>query len=248
MLHDFDVPSNWYEDFFSPAVNRFWEAMVPPAATAADLAFIARHVGEPPARLLDMPCGAGRHALGLADMGYEVTGLDLSRDAIDRAAAAAGDLPVRFLLGDMREPPGGAFDAALCLGNSLGYFDGEGMAALFAALAAAVRPGGRLLLDTGVCAESIFPLVRDREIAFDGGSYRSRYAYDALRSVLKTDAELVLEGATHRLLYAHHIVTSGALAGSLGAAGFTTLALFADTDDTPYAPGSPRLLLLAQRE
>jgi hypothetical protein len=115
-------------------------------------------------------------------------------------------------------------------------------------LAASVRPGGRLLLDSGVCAESLFPLVPEREIAFDGGSYRSRFAYDALHSVLKTDAELVLEGATHRLLYAHHVVTSGALAASLAAAGFATLALFADTEETPYAPGAPRLLLVARRE
>lgn len=249
MLHDFDVPSNWYEDFFSPAVNRFWEKMVPPEATVADLGFIVRNIPAPPARILDVPCGAGRHALGLAGAGYEVTGLDLSDDAIARARAAAGDLPVTFVRGDMRQlPAGAAFDAAICFGNSLSYFDDAGMAAFFAELARAVRQGGHLLLDSGVCAESIFPLTADRELAFEGGSYRSRYAYDALRSVLKTDAELVLDGATHRLRYAHHVVTSGALIGRLAAAGFATLALFADTEETPYAPGAPRLLLVARRE
>ena len=249
MLNDFDVPSNWYEDFFSPAVNRFWEAMVPPAATAADHGFIVRHIPAPPARILDIPCGAGRHALGLARAGYEVTGLDLSDDAIARAKVAAGDLQVRFVRGDMRSPPAdAAFDAAICFGNSVGYFDDEGMAAFLAGLARAVRSGGHLLLDSGVCAESIFPLAPDRKIAFDGGSYRSRYAYDVMRSVLKTDAELVLEGAMHRLCYAHHVVTSGALVDRLTTAGFATLALYADTEETPYAPGSPRLLLVARRE
>jgi cyclopropane fatty-acyl-phospholipid synthase-like methyltransferase len=249
MLQDIDVPSNWYEHFFTGPVNRFWATMVPPAATAADLDFVARHLGAvPPARLLDVPCGGGRHALALAAQGYDVTGIDLSEDAIARASAAAGDLPVRFVRADMRdfavETP---FDGALCLGNSIAYFDAEGLAAFLARLAAAVRGGGRLILDSYSCAESLFPLAEEREIAFEGGSYRSRFAYDAMNSTLKTEAALTLEGAVHMLRYAHHVVTSGALVAALAQAGFATEALYGDTGDGPFAPGSPRLLLVAAR-
>jgi cyclopropane fatty-acyl-phospholipid synthase-like methyltransferase len=249
MHYDFDVPSNWYEDFFTAPVNRFWETMVPPEATAADLAFVARHIGVlPPARLLDLPCGAGRHALGLARAGYDVTGVDLSAEAIARATAASEGLPVRFVRADMRdfatETP---FDGALCLGNSLGYFGAEGLGAFFARLAKSLRPNGRLVLDSYVCAESIFPLREEREITFDGGSYRSRYAYDSTESVLKSEAELALDGEVHALRYAHHIVTSGALVRSLREAGFGALGLYGGTDDAPFEPGSPRLLLVAAR-
>jgi cyclopropane fatty-acyl-phospholipid synthase-like methyltransferase len=249
MHHDLDVPSNWYENFFTPAVNRFWEMVVPPEATAADLGFVTRHIGvAPPAHLLDIPCGAGRHALGLAREGYDVTGVDLSADAVARARAAAAGLPVRFVRSDMRdfaaEQP---FDGALCLGNSLGYFGAEGMMAFLARLAASLRPGARFVLDSSACAESIFPLQAEREIAFEGGTYRSRYAYDAMASVLKTEAELTLDGEVHTLRYAHHIVTSGALVRRLREAGLTVLALYGDTGDAPYEPGSPRLLLVAER-
>ena len=249
MRHDFDVPSNWYEQFFTAPVNRFWEAMVPPEATAADVDFVLRHIGAaPPARLLDLPCGAGRHALGLAALGYDVTGVDLSKDAVERASAAAAGLPARFLCADIRAYRASApFDAILCLGNSVAYFDVAGMGAFFAGLAANLRPGGRLLLDSYSCAESLFPLVEKREIAFDGGRYRSELAYDPLRSVLKTRAELLLDGETHRLLYAHQVTTSGELVRLLGGAGFAVEALYADTEDAPYAPGCPRLLLAATR-
>lgn len=249
MQHDFDVPSNWYEQFFTAPVNRFWEAMVPPEATAADLDFVLRHIGAaPPARLLDLPCGAGRHALGMAARGYDVTGVDLSEDAIARASAAAAGLPARFIRGDMREFAADApFDGALCLGNSIGYFGRDGMTAFFARLTANVRGGGRLILDSYTCAESLFPLQDEREIAFEGGRYSSRFAYDAMRSVLKTEAELVIGDAAHRLRYAHHVVTSGALVGALAQAGFRVEALYGDTGDEPFAPGSPRLLLVATR-
>jgi cyclopropane fatty-acyl-phospholipid synthase-like methyltransferase len=249
MQTDIDVPSNWYEHFFTAPVNRFWEAMVPPEATAADLAFVTRHLGAaPPARLIDVPCGAGRHALGLAAQGYRVTGVDLSADAIARASAAAVGLPAHFVLGDMRDFAADApFDGALCLGNSIGYFGPDGMTAFFARLAANVRGGGRLILDSYTCAESLFPLQDEREIAFEGGRYRSRFAYDAMRSVLKTEAELVIGDAVHRLRYAHHVVTSGALAGALAQASFKVEALYGDIGDGPFAPGSPRLLLVATR-
>jgi cyclopropane fatty-acyl-phospholipid synthase-like methyltransferase len=250
MNDDFDVPSDWYESFFVAPVNRFWEKMVPPEATAADLDFVVRHIGaKPPARLLDVPCGAGRHALGLAGLGYDVTGVDLSEDAVERATGSVGELPARFIRADMRDLPAEApFDGALCLGNSLGYFASEGLAAFLRRLSAALRPGARLVLDSYTCAESILPLRDEREIAFEGGRYRSRYAYDAMASVLKTKAELSLDGEVHALRYAHHIITSGALVGRLRKAGLTVLALYGDTDDAPYEPGSPRLLLVAERD
>jgi cyclopropane fatty-acyl-phospholipid synthase-like methyltransferase len=252
MTVDFDVPSNWYEAFFTAPVNRFWEKMVPPEATAADIAFVLRHLGtKPPARLLDVPCGAGRHSLALARLGFDVAGFDLSEEAIGRAAAAAAaeSLPARFRRADMRAfAAEAAFDGAICLGNSLAYFGPEGMAAFLGRLAASVRPGGRLVLDSHCCAESLLPLPAEREIAFEGGSYRSRLHYDVMTSVLKSEAMLVLDGASHRLLYAHHVVTSGELVRRLAAKGFVAEALYADTQDAPYAPGAPRLLLVARRE
>jgi SAM-dependent methyltransferase len=251
MTDDIDVPSNWYEDFFTAPVNRFWETMVSPEATAADVAFVARQVAPPPARLLDLACGAGRHALALARLGYEVTGVDLSADAIARAqaAAAAEGLSALFLRADMRAAPvQPGFDAALCLGNSLGYFGDVGLRAFLARLAAGLRPGGRLVLDSYTCAESLLPLVEAREIAFEGGSYSARLDYDVMESVLKTEAILVLDGEPHRLRYAHHVMTSGELVRRLSEAGFATKGLYADPDGAPYAVGSPRLLLVAARE
>ena len=140
-----------------------------------------------------------------------------------------------------------SFAAALCLGNSLGYFGPEGSAAFFAALAVNVRTGGRLILDSYTCAESVFPLPKSRKIAFEGGTYRSRLAYDATASVLKTEAHLALDGETHTLRYAHHIVTSGALVASLREAGFAVVGIHADTDGTGFTVGDRRLLLVAEK-
>ena len=251
MKTHFTVPADWYRTFFTAPVNRFWEAMVPEEATHADLAFLRRHLrAEPPARVLDIPCGAGRHSLGLARQGYQLTGVDISEDAIARASAAAEaeTLPACFVRGDMRFfETSEQFDAAVCLGNSIGYFEPEETRTFVARLASALKPGGRLILDSYCCAESILPLHEDGEIVFEEGSYRSEYSYDPMSSVLNTRAELRLSDEAHPLLYAHHIVTSGELVRLLGSTGLRTEALYGDVDDTPYAPGSQRLLLVASR-
>jgi SAM-dependent methyltransferase len=245
MADDFTVPDDWYRHFFTAPVNLFWEKMVDGEATRADVAFLRRHIAPPPARLLDIPCGAGRHALALADAGYDVTGVDQSEDAIARARARVGDRTVRFERADMRFLDAReTFDAVLCLGNSLAYFPPEETVAFLVRLGASAVRGGRLILDTYCCAESIFPLREEREIAFEGGTYRSEYRYDPRRSVLKTKATLTLPAETHELRYAHHIVTTGALVGLVEAAGIRVDKLFADADNAPFLAGSPRLLLV----
>src|SRR2546427_7544835 len=71
---------------------------------------------RPPLRILDLPCGQGRHAIELARRAYDVTGVDLSPYLIRVAKAraeTAGDA-VRWLEGDMRRPGSGAtFDLVL---------------------------------------------------------------------------------------------------------------------------------------
>src|SRR5438093_4711234 len=80
---------------------------------------------RPPLRILDLPCGQGRHAIELARRGYEVTGVDLSPYLIGvaKARAEAGGVRVRWLEGDMRRPvPRERFDLVLNPFTSLGYF------------------------------------------------------------------------------------------------------------------------------
>src|SRR3954471_1822980 len=80
----------WYETFFGPLALEFWDKAVPPSATAEEVDFLVRNLAvEPPARLLDLPCGLGRHALLLAGRGYRVTGIDIAQEAIESARGRA---------------------------------------------------------------------------------------------------------------------------------------------------------------
>src|SRR5690349_13872472 len=203
MTTHFSVPSDWYLTFFTAPVMRFWEVAVPPAATDADVAFIRRHAGlQPSAAILDVPCGAGRHALALARAGFHVAGVDGSKPALERAVAIAEaeHLRAKFVCSDMLEFEVDApADALVCMGNSLGYFEPAQTAKLLRRFAAAVRIGGRLIIDTSMCAESLLPLTTERSFPFPGGMYEQEMVYDASQSLLKTRAHLTLDGERHEL-------------------------------------------------
>jgi cyclopropane fatty-acyl-phospholipid synthase-like methyltransferase len=252
MTSDFLVPSDWYLTFFTDPIVRFWDAAVPPAAADAEVSFIVRHGGlGPHATVLDVPCGTGRHSLPLARAGFAVTGIDLSVAALSRARERAANegLDARFECSNMLDFKVVALsDALICMGNSMGYFEPSLTHRLLRKFASALRSGGRLIIDTSICAESLLPLASDRTFSFPGGTYEQQIVYDVERSIIKTCAQLTLQGERYELRYQHFVMTSGELIRLVKSAGFEILGLCGDTEDAPFKPGSPRLLLVATRE
>jgi SAM-dependent methyltransferase len=143
----------WFEDFFGVDYFAIYEDVLPPERTAAEVKNILALLDLPPgARVLDMACGHGRHAIPLALLGYQVTGFDLSEVFLERARAdaEAAGASVRWLHGDMRELPfDGEFDAVINIFTAFGYFeDPADDLRVLRGVRSALRPGGRFLLET----------------------------------------------------------------------------------------------------
>src|SRR5579871_193194 len=120
--------------------------------THKDVAFLARQLPLPRyQRLLDLCCGYGRHALLLAERGYQVTGLDRDAAAIaeaERRAAQAGQT-ITYLIGDMLQlsTVPDEFDAINNMWQSFCYFDEQTNADLLCQIAGKLTPGGRFIID-----------------------------------------------------------------------------------------------------
>jgi len=75
-------------------------------------------------KLLDLPCGKGRHSKFLNSLGYDVIGADLSKNSI-AFAKKFENASLHFEVHDMRDPFETEFDAIFNLFTSFGYFDDE---------------------------------------------------------------------------------------------------------------------------
>jgi len=73
-------------------------------------------------KILDLPCGKGRHALFLNSIGYDVVGADLSKNSVEFAKTFENNT-LKFNLHDMRSPLIGKYNAIFNLFTSFGYFD-----------------------------------------------------------------------------------------------------------------------------
>ncbi|MFD9124108.1 methyltransferase domain-containing protein [Kitasatospora sp. NPDC059571] len=112
---------------------------------------VAEATGLTPGHALDVGCGEGADAIWLAERGWRVTAVDLSTVALERAAghaAAAGPqlaARIEWTHADLRDQPPAAGSYDLVTAQFM-HLPGPARRDLFAGLAAAVAPGGTLLI------------------------------------------------------------------------------------------------------
>ncbi len=76
------------------------------------------------AKILVLACGKGRHSIYLNELGYDVTGTDLSENSIAEASKSSNE-NLHFKVHDMRLPFDEKYDAVFNLFTSFGYFDND---------------------------------------------------------------------------------------------------------------------------
>lgn len=136
-----------------------------PAERAAWTAALARHLPEPPAKVLDVGAGTGFLSLSMARLGHDVTALDLSAGMLGRLRESAEreKLEIAVVEGRAEEPPPGPFQAVV--ERHVLWTLPDPAAALAAWRAAA--PLGRLLVFEGLwgkadAAEALKARARER--------------------------------------------------------------------------------------
>lgn len=142
----------WWEDLFDEKYLNTYVDIVTPGLTAQQISFLlARLQLKKGAEILDLACGHGRHAIGLARRGYKVTGLDFSKHFIDLAKKDAREQKVKidFIKKDMRDLSSvNKFDAIINMFTSFGYFDDEAdNAFVLRKISHALKPKGKFLIE-----------------------------------------------------------------------------------------------------
>ena len=143
---------SWFEEWFDSPLYELLYAYRN-EDEARELADLIEH--EIPVgvfqKVVDVGCGRGRHSITLAERGYDVTGLDLSPQAIEKASRIASERELQnvdFLVQDMRQPLADQFDAALNLFTTFGYFlETKENERVLKSVNSMLRPAGLFLID-----------------------------------------------------------------------------------------------------
>jgi SAM-dependent methyltransferase len=242
----------WYENFFQGIALEMWRKAISPEQTRLEVDFLYRALKlQEGSRVLDVPCGFGRHSQELASRGCRVTGVDQSPQMIEegRAAAIRAGLTIEWRIADMRHLAlESEFDAAFCFGNSFGYLDAEGTHEFLKAVARALRPGAHFALDYGMAAESILPRFREQERAeFDDILFLEENHYHAAESCIETTYTFVRDGQSQTQTGLHWVYTIREVRQFLREVGLEPQEVLKSLEGESYEVGSPVLIVVAQK-
>lgn len=140
---------NWFQDWFnSPYYHMLYEHRDEVEAKTFISHLINYLKPQADAKMLDVACGKGRHSKTLADLGYDVTGIDLSEASIASAQKFAHD-KLQFFVHDMRLPFFiNYFDYAFNFFTSFGYFKTKREHdAAIRTIAQSLKPNGYFIID-----------------------------------------------------------------------------------------------------
>jgi SAM-dependent methyltransferase len=241
-----EAAPNWWQTGFGPAYLALYDAFLAERTPVEVDQIEALLQLRPPRRILDLPCGQGRHAIELARRGYQVTGVDVSPYmlGVARERADASGVRARWLAGDMREAlPGETFDVVLNLFTSFGYFDDEAddRRAVRAA-ASMLAPGGQFLLEV-INGQWIVSNFQERQWFTVGQlAVMERRSLDVPTRRMVVERTVSSTDGDETSVHAVRLYSGSAVKTMLDAAGFSRVELYGDWGGAALTPESLRVL------
>jgi SAM-dependent methyltransferase len=235
--------TEWFEEWFGEEYLQLYPYRDAAEADRA-VSLILERVGFVPGwRVLDVACGAGRHARAFESAGARCVGIDLSAALLRVARGVTGAPLVRA---DMRALPvrPGSMDLTVNLFTSFGYFDRDSEhAGALGEMIGTLRPGGWFVIDFLNAAAVRARLVPSETRHLDGARVTVRRSVSADgRYVCKTIEPASGRRFTERV----RLFGPEEIAGMLRAAGLTVRQRFGDYDASPLSPHAPRTILFGQ--
>jgi SAM-dependent methyltransferase len=245
----------WYQSFFGQDYLDVYAYQFTEERARQETEFAARALGlEPGEAVLDLCCGQGRHSVVLAEMGMNVTALDLSAQYLELAKRAAQqrNVSIEAVHADMREIPREVrYDAIVNMFSSFGYLETEVEdARVLESIYRALKPGGRVLLDLLNRDWVVDNYIQnDWHEDADGTIYLEHRELDLLTSRNHVTFMAIRPDGTRHDIGGHHIrlYTLSEIRGMLEAAGLAFETVYGGFDGGPYGITTRRTIVVARR-
>ncbi len=241
--------SDWWKNFFSGLWIEF-QAKRPAKQSKEQVDFIERALKLPEgAKILDVPCGTGRHSLELARRGYFVTAVDRSEELMrfGREIADQEGLNIGWIRSDMRDIDfEGEFDAVICMWGSFGYFDDRDNLLFLGRVARALKGGGKFLMDTHTL-ETLYPNFRSKIWSEVDGIYVLQDSnLDLETQSVKTEWTIIKGDRLEEKVSNIKIYSYSQIIEMARGVGFDKFEAYSSIEFAPFTLGSKRLFFISE--
>ena len=238
--------TEWFEQWFGEEYHVLYPHRDEAEALRA-VALIRRVAPWSPGDwVLDLACGAGRHAAELERAGAHVVGLDLSPAMLLRAQRRVRGPLVR---GDMRTLPfrPGGFGLVVNLFTSFGYFRSDlEHGTVMHQVADVLAPGGRFVIDY-LNADQVRRTLRHDSEQIQQGDATARVKRRFSEEGLYVVKEIELRAENRSFQERVRLFTPAELEEMLTSSGLEVVGRYGDYDGGPLNGDTPRTILVARR-
>jgi SAM-dependent methyltransferase len=253
-MHANTDSENVNNTFFDGQYQDIWRTIIPEELTKRELDFIFQYFKlQPNDRVLDIMCGYGRHSIGLARKGVQVVAVDNLKEYIAeiQQIALSENLSLQAVHSDvLNYCTSEKFNLAICMGNSLNFFNQTDTRKLISTIANTLIKGGYFLINTWSLAETVIKNFTEK--AWDySGDFKMLTDSEYLFSPTRVETEFIMinkKGDTERKKAVDYIYSYSEMQEMLEAAGFELTEVFSIPGKKKFSVGDPRAYIIAQKK
>jgi SAM-dependent methyltransferase len=223
------------------------------AGTEQEVHFITSILNlTPHSSILDLYCGYGRHAIELAKLGYDVTGVDATKAFLDIARQKAGEegAKLKFIQCDMRALHfKNEFSAVINMFAAFGFFSDEENAGVLMRVAQALKPKGLFLIDL-LNRDWMVRNNLNRYWRHPNGEYVLTFKIELNQGIVMMKRRLFnqVTGEKSESEFVLRAYSYDEMKSILGQSGFVIKSIYGGFDKRKYGMDSPRMIILAQKQ
>ncbi|MEF3280332.1 MAG: class I SAM-dependent methyltransferase [Elusimicrobiota bacterium] len=241
----------WQKSFFTPDFFDF--DFIPQKDTFKEVNFIIKSskIGEG-AKILDIPCGVGRHSIILASKGFNVVGVDFASHYLDQAKKTARKnniKNIKFIKKDMRKINFNCdFDLVINMYTSFGYFNEKENFKFLKKIYKALKKNGLFILDI-INGEYIKKRFKPKDwIIFGDGTVHLEETRFLKKNLIQSVWYKIKNSSIKRRSFVLRIYDKDSIKEILEKAGFKIVKFYGDFNGNRLTSFSKRIIILAEKK
>ena len=239
--------------YFDGIYKDIWKSIIPQKLTDAEVDFMVKSVGlHQGSDVLDIMCGYGRHTIALARLGCYVLAIDNLHDYIEEIqnTVRRENLPVDYVQCHVLNfHSSRQFDLAICMGNSLNFFNRLDTLKIMANVNAHLKTGGKFLINSWSLTEIVVKDFISEHTGKNGDiivETMSEYLFNPTR-IETTNIFTLPNGEKEEKKAIDYVFSFAEMKAMLTASGFKLISAESIPGRKPFALGEPRIYLLAEK-